>query len=108
MYTQSDFDVITNIVRKDVPCAVSIVLFGSYAKAGARPDSDIDIAILTGHPVERREKLRLLASLRWEIARRGYNADFVLKSRADFLSESRLPTLSSVILKEGRVLWEKQ
>ncbi len=104
MYTQTAIDDITDIVRKDIPCAVSVILFGSYARGSAREDSDIDIAILTGRPVDRREKLRLLAGLRWDVARKGYNADFVLKNREDFLAESRLPTLSSVIFREGRLL----
>lgn len=107
MYTQTDIDAIRDIVIRDVPPAARIILFGSYARGTAREDSDIDIAILTETPVARREKLELLAALRWEIARKGYNADFLLKHEDDFLSEKNLPTLSRVIAREGRVLWSR-
>lgn len=107
MYTQADFEVIRDMVVNDIPGAVRLILFGSYARGTAREDSDIDMVILTENPVERREKLKLLTSLRWEIARKGYNADFLVKNEEDFLREKNLPTLSRVISSEGKVLWKR-
>ena len=95
------------MVVKGIPCAVRLILFGSYARGTAQEDSDIDIAILTERFVERREKLNLLTSLRWEMACKGYNTDFLLKNETDFLKEKNLPTLSRVISSEGKVLWKR-
>ena len=45
MYTQKDFEIIINSIISNIPYAVSIILFGSYAKGTAREDSDMDYDI---------------------------------------------------------------
>ena len=107
MYSQKDFESINSIILENIPKVASIILFGSYARGTAKNDSDIDIAIITEQAIERSEKLKLLTSLRWKSAKLGYDIDFLLKNEKDFLSENRLPTLSNVIFKEGKVLWKK-
>jgi predicted nucleotidyltransferase len=101
MYTEKDFHAIKDIIINKIPETTGVILFGSYAKGTAREESDMDFAILTKRTLERPEKLKALTELRWEIARRGYNADFLVKNEADFLWEKDLPTLSKVIFHEG-------
>ena len=107
MYTEKDFAAIKDIIINSIPETVEVILFGSYAKGMAQEESDMDFAILTKKNLERSEKLKALADLRWEIARMGYNADFLVKNEAEFLSEKDLPTLSKIIFQEGVELWRK-
>jgi len=105
MYTSADFEIIKNVVVSSAPQAESIYLFGSYAKGTAREQSDIDIAILLENDLHWRERNALLNQLYSDMSQRGYNVDFVLKRSDKFITESTLPTLSRVILREGRLLW---
>ncbi|OGS19034.1 MAG: hypothetical protein A2219_08210 [Elusimicrobia bacterium RIFOXYA2_FULL_50_26] len=107
MYTKEDFNRIKDIVLKDVPSTVGIILFGSYAKGTAKEDSDIDVAVLTGKEISRKDKLKILTELRWEAASKGYNTDFILNDKQDFLNKSAHPTLAKIILNEGIYLWKK-
>ena len=105
MYSSADFEIIKDVVVSSTPLAESIYLFGSYAKGTAREQSDIDIAILLEHDLHWRERNALLNRLYSDMSQRGYNVDFVLKKSDKFRSESELPTLSRVILREGKLLW---
>ena len=107
MYTEKDFTAIKDVIINSIPETVGVILFGSYAKGTAREESDMDFAILTKRNLERPEKLKVLTDLRWEIARMGYNADFLVKNEAEFLSEKELPSISKVIFQEGVELWRK-
>jgi predicted nucleotidyltransferase len=107
MYTERDISALSTIIRKDIPSTVRIILFGSYARGTANEESDMDFIILTGRILEREEKLTSLTVLRWEAARNGFNADFIVKNETDFLSEQELPTLARVISREGVVLWSR-
>ena len=105
MYTSADFEIIKNVVVSSTPQAESIYLFGSYAKGTAREQSDIDIAILLENDLDWRDRNALLNRLYSDMSQRGYNVDFVLKRSDKFITESTLPTLSRVILREVRLLW---
>jgi predicted nucleotidyltransferase len=105
MYSTADFEIIKNVVISSVPSAESVYLFGSYAKGTAQEQSDIDIAILLEHDLHWRERNAILNRLYSDMSQRGYNVDFVMKKSDKFLSESKLPTLSRVILREGKLLW---
>ncbi len=105
MYSSADFEIIKDAVVSAVPIAESVYLFGSYAKGTAREQSDIDIAILLEHDLHWRDRNTLLNRLYSDMSQRGYNVDFVLKKSDKFLAESTLPTLSRVILREGKLLW---
>lgn len=105
MYSSGDFEIIKDMVISSMPLAKSIYLFGSYAKGTAREQSDIDIAILLEQDLHWRERNALLNRLYCDMAQKGYNVDLVLKRADKFRTESELPTLSRVILREGRLLW---
>lgn len=49
------------------PKVSSAWLFGSHAKGSARPDSDVDIAVLLQTPLTTEELVELSASLSWEL-----------------------------------------
>jgi len=105
MYSTADFEIIKNVVISSVSGAESVYLFGSYAKGTAGEQSDIDIAILLEHDLHWRERNAVLNRLYSDMSKKGYNVDFVMKKSDKFRSESELPTLSRVILREGKLLW---
>ena len=105
MYSSADFEIIKDMVISSIPLAESVYLFGSYAKGTAREQSDIDIAILLEEDLHWRERNALLNRLYRDMAQKGYNVDFVLKRTDKFRAECELPTLSRVILREGKLLW---
>ncbi len=107
MYNEKDFEILKTLVLQDVPGTEEIILFGSYARGTAEERSDLDIAIITGQVFERKEKLRILTELRWDTAQRGYNVDYILKPRREYLQESEQPTLFRTIAREGNRLWRK-
>jgi predicted nucleotidyltransferase len=107
MYSASDFETIKDIVISAVPSVRSIFLFGSYAKGTAREQSDIDIAVLLEHDMGWRERNNILNKLYGDTSQKGYSVDFLLKRADKFLNDSTLPTISRVILREGRLLWTK-
>jgi predicted nucleotidyltransferase len=107
MYSSSDFETIKDIVIAAVPSVESIFLFGSYAKGTAREQSDIDIAVLLEQELGWRERNSILNRLYGDAAQKGYNVDFLLKRADKFRDDSSLPTMSRVILREGRLLWTK-
>ena len=105
MYSSADFEIIKDVIVSSIPMAESVYLFGSYAKGTAREQSDIDIAILLETDLYWRERNAILNRLYCDMSQRGYNVDFVLKKSDKFRTESGLPTLSRVILREGKLLW---
>lgn len=105
MYSSVDFEIIRDMVIANIPLAERVYLFGSYAKGTAHEQSDIDIAILLEQDLHWRERNTLLNRLYHDVAEKGYNVDFVLKRADKFRAESELPTLSRVILREGKLLW---
>ena len=105
MYSSADFEIIKDIVISSIPITESVYLFGSYAKGTAREQSDIDIAVLLEQDLHWRERNTILNRLYSDMSQRGYNVDFVLKKTDKFIAESALPTLSRVILREGKLLW---
>lgn len=105
VYSSSDFEIIKDIVISAIPQAESVYLFGSYAKGTARDQSDIDIAVLLKNDLHWRERNALLNRLYSDMSQRGYNVDFVLKRTDAFRADSQLPTLSRIILREGKLLW---
>ena len=55
----------TNVLNS-FPKITSAWLFGSHARGQARPDSDVDIAILVTEPLSTDELIRLSSKLSWE------------------------------------------
>lgn len=107
MYTEKDVSAIKNIIIRDIPDAVTIILFGSYARGEAQAESDIDFLILTNREYERKEKLKTLADLRWDIALAGYNADVLLKDQKKYSADMLYPTIFRVINRDGKIIWQK-
>jgi len=107
MYSDKDFNDIVSLVLRRVPGPRAIYLFGSYARGAAGPESDIDIAILTDEPLDRKKKLNTLGVLWTDTVAKGYSIDFIIKPNQDFQDEKSLPTISRVISQEGKVLWQK-
>jgi predicted nucleotidyltransferase len=107
MYTQQDYETITQLILSRTPDPRAIYLFGSCARGTEREDSDMDIAVLVERAMDRKNKLHLLQEL-WNITGdNGYSVDFIIKTFRDFMDEINLPTLSNIIHREGRVLWQK-
>lgn len=52
--------------RSDIRLAM---VFGSFASGRAGPDSDLDLALYTGRPIESDDKLKLIQSLSEEFGR---------------------------------------
>jgi predicted nucleotidyltransferase len=107
MYTEKDFETVKDIVIQDVPEAVGVILFGSYAKGKADEDSDMDIMILLENEYEWRERRTVLNRIYQDTARIGYLIDFLLETKQNFDHNKNLPTISGEIAKEGKVLWMK-
>lgn len=107
MYTEKDLETVKSIILQDVPEVEQIILFGSYARGTAKEGSDIDFLILTNREYERKEKLKTLADLRWDIALAGYNADVLLKYQKDYTANTLSPTIFRVINREGKIIWQK-
>lgn len=105
MYTEKDFETVKNIVVQNVPEAVGIILFGSYAKGTAHEDSDMDIMVLLEKEYEWMERRAVLNRIYQHTASQGYLIDFLLKTKANFDQDKELPTISKAIAKEGKVLW---
>jgi predicted nucleotidyltransferase len=47
MYTQTEIEIIKEIILKFIPGVHDIMLFGSYAGGTVQQDSDLDFAVLT-------------------------------------------------------------
>lgn len=54
-------------VLESSPKISSAWLFGSQARGAARPDSDVDIAVLLSAPLTTEETIGLSAELSWEL-----------------------------------------
>lgn len=108
MYSEKDFQTLTDIFLANVPGLKALFLFGSYAAGTASEDSDMDIAALTERPVQREEKINILGRL-WQIlGPMGYRTDIIFKAAEQFDIDKNYPvTISYKINREGRLLWTK-
>lgn len=97
------FDLET-IFQSNLPELKQIILFGSCARNQVRVGSDIDLLILTEHPV----KQAVRGDLASELAepREGIVTDLVFYTEKDFqASDCRLV---QEIRKDGVILWEEE
>lgn len=104
MYSKKDFEIIKNIIHKNLSNIVAVYLFGSYARGTANNNSDIDIAILIDKNLDWEERHKALNYLYRESANKGLLVDFIIKNINDYEEEKVLPTISRVIDREGRLL----
>lgn len=64
----NDHELIEHI-RQSVPDLIAIYRFGSQAKGTARPDSDIDLAVLARHPIPGIRRFELAQDLATQLHR---------------------------------------
>lgn len=50
-------------IREAIPDLTALYRFGSQAKGGTRPDSDVDLAVLTGNPIPALRRFELAQEL---------------------------------------------
>jgi predicted nucleotidyltransferase len=82
-----------------------IIVFGSYARGNANPDSDLDILLVMDDSANRRETAvaayRLLGPI-------GISKDIVVVTESDIRDFGTLPgTVLQPALAEGKVVYEK-
>jgi uncharacterized protein len=92
-----DLEGAVDLLRTRVPGLVLVVLYGSRARGDARPDSDVDVALLADAPIDRWELLELQAAL---AARLGAEVDVV-----DLLTSDDV--LRVQVVAHGRTLFER-
>ncbi|MHA1150700.1 MAG: nucleotidyltransferase domain-containing protein [Promethearchaeota archaeon] len=99
--------ILEKLVKKYPPqdnYLLKIILFGSVAKGNFRPDSDIDILLLTKNPPETRN---IFSDFKMEILLEYYviiNAMYT----SEIEYERSLEPIYKVIKKEGKILWERK
>jgi predicted nucleotidyltransferase len=109
MYTESDFEKITEIFRENIKELNQLILFGSYARGTASEESDIDIIAVIEKPVPRDDKLAILGNLWKKLGPMGYRTDIILKDRVQYENDkTKLMTMSHYADHEGKYLWTKK
>ena len=82
-----------------------IILFGSHATGHARPDSDVDLLVVTQKGDSRRKVAMELYQLLWDV---GVPKDIVVVRPEDF--ERYRDVVGTIIypaVREGRVVYER-
>ena len=96
---------LTEIVRRilSVSNPEEIILFGSYARGQAGPDSDIDVLVIESEaPAPRQESIRLRRALRGLLV----PIDVLVASRQQVERDrDTIGLMYGPALKEGRVLY---
>ena len=89
------------------PDVQAVIAFGSRARGEARPDSDLDLAVIVGQPkLTPAEKMACWKRFNRALGRQGVAVDLVVagSSDAERLSGSRWHVFGDVA-REGRVLY---
>ena len=95
MLTESQIESIREYARSR-PEIVAVYLFGSEAEGLSRPESDVDLAVMTHRPLSGQDRLDMEVHLSLRIGR---NVDLVAFETAD-------PVLKHEILKPKKLLYE--
>jgi len=69
MVADMDDDALIEHIRKSVPTLIALYRFGSQAKGTARPDSDIDLAVLARDPIPNIRRFELAQELATQLHR---------------------------------------
>jgi predicted nucleotidyltransferase len=89
-------DAIVDTLRHHIPGCVAIYLFGSHASGTARPDSDVDLAVLAPAPLGDEERWHLAQTLAVALGR---DVDLVDLRRASSVMRVQ-------VLESGKLLFE--
>lgn len=82
-----------------------IILFGSRAKGEFSEVSDYDILIIVQKSLAIEEKMKLLGRLRKELAKKGIDADIIIKSNDEVeYYKDKIGSVVRTALKEGVAL----
>lgn len=83
-----------------------IILFGSWARGDARPDSDVDFLVVMPYVGSKRAKQ---VELRGAIHRVQCPKDIVVATPEEFVAEQRIPgAIVRSAVEEGKVLFERR
>lgn len=69
MVADMDDNALIERIRKSVPSLIALYRFGSQAKGTARPDSDIDLAVLARDPIPNMRRFELAQELATQLHR---------------------------------------
>ena len=82
-----------------------LILFGSRARGDFSEGSDYDILIIVQKSLGIKEKMRLSARLRRELAKKGIDADIIVKSNDEIdYYKDKIGSVVRSALKEGVAL----
>ena len=80
------------------PQIQAVYLFGSLASGRGRPDSDLDLAVISGHDLPSSEKLDILARL----AQEGFcNVDLVFLPKDDIVLQYEAVRMNNVVYQRS-------
>jgi len=82
-----------------------IILFGSRARGDSSKNSDYDFMIIMKNNLIPREKIKLSSLLRKKLAKKGIDADLVIKSKDEIYDyKTKIGSVVKEALKEGIAL----
>jgi len=82
-----------------------IILFGSRARGDSSEKSDYDFMIIMKNNLIPREKIKLSSLLRKKLAKKGIDADLVIKSKDELYDyKTKIGSVVREALKEGITL----
>ena len=109
MSTQKNSEEIINeMVRliKDQIKPEKIILFGSYARGTAGPDSDVDLMVVM--PLERGKRREKAAEIYQLLGGMGLPKDIIIVSPEDLVNyRDLLGTIIKPALEEGKILYDR-
>ena len=103
MVSEADVTRLTEVITTHVE-AKKIILFGSYAQATMKSDSDIDLVILVDDSMS---NLRDIVQLLYRNIHTVIDTpcDILVEHERTFRERSVLPTIERAIAREGKVLY---
>lgn len=97
-------EMVDRIVRGFKP--EQVILFGSYARGEAGPDSDVDLLVVL--PKIEGRRIDKAVEIRVALHAMGLAKDIVIRTPEELDREKNIPgTIGRAISKEGRILYER-